>query len=351
MTRREFVLLALAMSRARAARAGGALPVRVGVFGLFRPTRLAVRSGDGAPLALLADRDAAVLRGGEVANLRISDAAVEVSARGRVVVASAVRIAGADGGATRIEVEVPGRIRRTFRGRLDAQTMAGELRPVVTMDLETAVASVVAAEQTTFAAAAALEAQAIAARSYFVAAPHRHRDADCCDTTHCQFLREPPAAASAAARAADETRDLVLAFRRRPFAALYSSSCGGRTQSLAEAGLAAGDGYPYFAVDCPTCARDAKAWDSRLSADPLATRLERDRSEGARLAVARRNGWSAVPGGRFDVHREGGAIVLHGRGAGHGIGLCQAGAAAMARDGASARDILAHYYPGAEVID
>ena len=38
-----------------------------------------------------------------------------------------------------------------------------------------------------------------------------------------------------------------------------------------------------------------------------------------------------------------------GRGWGHGLGLCQAGAYGMAAAGAGYRDILAHYYPGTEI--
>jgi len=37
-------------------------------------------------------------------------------------------------------------------------------------------------------------------------------------------------------------------------------------------------------------------------------------------------------------------------GQGHGIGLCEAGARAMAAAGADYRQILAHYYPNATVI-
>jgi SpoIID/LytB domain protein len=36
---------------------------------------------------------------------------------------------------------------------------------------------------------------------------------------------------------------------------------------------------------------------------------------------------------------------LEGVGVGHGIGLCQRGAADMARNGASFLEILEHYYP------
>ena len=57
---------------------------------------------------------------------------------------------------------------------------------------ETAVASIVAAESTADTPFEALKAQAVATRSYLIASRGRHRDFDFCDTTHCQFLREPP---------------------------------------------------------------------------------------------------------------------------------------------------------------
>ncbi len=44
-------------------------------------------------------------------------------------------------------------------------------------------------------------------------------------------------------------------------------------------------------------------------------------------------------------------IRLAGRGWGHGVGLCQIGAAVMASEGYGYREILAHYYPGAEISD
>lgn len=42
-------------------------------------------------------------------------------------------------------------------------------------------------------------------------------------------------------------------------------------------------------------------------------------------------------------------FVLHGAGWGHGVGLCQIGAALMAERGADFRQILAHYYRGAQL--
>ena len=42
-------------------------------------------------------------------------------------------------------------------------------------------------------------------------------------------------------------------------------------------------------------------------------------------------------------------IVLNGKGWGHGVGMCQIGAAVMGYKGYSYHDILTHYYPGAEI--
>ncbi|MEO2045019.1 MAG: SpoIID/LytB domain-containing protein [Pirellulales bacterium] len=44
------------------------------------------------------------------------------------------------------------------------------------------------------------------------------------------------------------------------------------------------------------------------------------------------------------------AFILKGAGWGHGVGLCQIGAAVMACQGIQAEDILQHYYPGTELV-
>lgn len=51
----------------------------------------------------------------------------------------------------------------------------------------------------------------------------------------------------------------------------------------------------------------------------------------------------------FVVEREGTDFILHGAGWGHGVGLCQIGAAMMARQGYDYRAILSHYFPTTEL--
>jgi stage II sporulation protein D len=236
-------------------------------------------------------------------------------------------------------VEVPGKLRRSYRGALTIDAAGRCLRCVVGIERELAVASIVAAESPPHSASDALAAQAIAARSFLAGATAAHVGADFCDTTHCQFLREPPPSDSAFTTAARRTSGLVLQFRdpaderATTLAAMYSRSCGGRTRTLAELGLPA-RGYPYYAVECAFCRAHPERWQRDLAAST-------PQGERARLDYNRIHGWSALPGHIDSVAASG----VVGRGVGHGLGLCQLGAADMAARGESFADILAHYYP------
>ena len=52
----------------------------------------------------------------------------------------------------------------------------------------------------------------------------------------------------------------------------------------------------------------------------------------------------------FTVRFEADRVVFHGAGWGHGVGLCQIGAAVMATQGFSAEEILIHYFTGVEIL-
>lgn len=60
---------------------------------------------------------------------------------------------------------------------------------------------------------------------------------------------------------------------------------------------------------------------------------------------------ASLPHPALDADSPSGTIVLHGRGWGHGVGLCQIGAAVMASKGYGYKSILSHYYPGTSVTD
>jgi len=64
-----------------------------------------------------------------------------------------------------------------------------------------------------------------------------------------------------------------------------------------------------------------------------------------RRALSRTHLYSSA----FVVDKEPGRFVLRGAGWGHGVGLCQIGAAVMANDGKTYTEILRHYYRGTTV--
>jgi len=75
------------------------------------------------------------------------------------------------------------------------------------------------------------------------------------------------------------------------------------------------------------------------------------RGEASRLAVDRRLGWDAIPSNNFTMRTTAQGVVLEGAGQGHGIGLCQQGAKAMAQTAAGFREILVHYYPNTTLTE
>ena len=214
-----------------------------------------------------------------------------IEGNNRVRLRSATRVTGVDGTEASFWLSVPGKIRREFRGRLEIIVKGSQLQAIVEMDRETAVASIVAAEMPR-GPFEAQKAQAVVARSFLIAAHGRHDGFDFCDTTHCQFLREFPPERSPARRAQEETRGVAITYQGRVLAALYSADCSGRTQTLADAGWR-DEAYPYFAVECP----------------------------------------------------------VRGPVSGHRLGMCQAGAADLARHGKTFREILGHYFPATSLED
>jgi SpoIID/LytB domain protein len=69
---------------------------------------------------------------------------------------------------------------------------------------------------------------------------------------------------------------------------------------------------------------------------------------GKELEIRRALSRSHLYSSAFEVHRQNGRFILQGSGWGHGVGLCQIGAAVMANEGRGYREILGHYYPGTE---
>lgn len=322
--------------------------VRIGVLGLFHPHEVKLHASRNEAVVIHAAGQTFVLEPDShmAASLYISNDELLLEFGGHVLRPAELHAAARNDGVVSFLLTVPGKVTRTYRGRLDVKAAHGEVLPMVTMDLETAVASAVAAESDSQASLEALKAQAVVARSYFLAGGGRHHDFGFCDLTHCQFLREPPAQDSSAAVATRGTRGIVLTYEEKPFAPMFSRSCGGHTRTPAELGLP-GNAYPYFSVLCEFCYQSPFRWTRRLTLEDSALI---GKGESGRLAIGRRLGWNAVPSNNFHSRQEGQEVILEGKGQGHGIGLCQRGARAMADEGSTFREILNHYFPNTSLM-
>jgi len=348
-----WMVLALVSSKAALAQDH---TVEIGVLSLFHPKELLLRPVNGSALALEMDsngeRQRHVLKSYDAAAvIQVVDDQVEVRcAAFETLRGTTLRMSGVVDGMNAFVLEVRGRLRRQYTGTLRVRIRTGILEPVVTMPLETAVASVVQAETQPGATLEALKAQAVASRSFLVARQSGHVDFDFCDTTHCQFLRASPAANSLAAKATKATSGLVLMYQNSnsvevPLAAMYARSCGGKTRTLQEIGVSPNRGYPYYSVHCDYCSHHPETWQRTVDVHGIST--ERERLEWNRI-----HGWGAIPSIPIDVSKGVAAHsekVLTGRGTGHGLGLCQLGAADMGRRGATFTEILSHYYPNTRI--
>src|SRR5256714_1080289 len=121
---------------------------------------------------------------------------------------------------------------KAYRGRIEVfANRRGSLTVVNVIGLEDYVRGVVPNELS-FPALEALKAQAIAARTY--ALKNRGQFApegfDLLPTTRSQVYRGLTSETSLTTRAVDETRGVVATYNGEPINALYTSTCGGRTE-------------------------------------------------------------------------------------------------------------------------
>lgn len=281
----------------------------------------------------------------------------------------------------------------TLRNPLRITARAGELVMAVTLPIETYVERVVASESGPEDTTESLKALAIVVRSFALHQPHGHADYDLCDSTHCQLLHwggnsgRGLAAHDATLATAGET----LFFHGQRAQGWFHQNCGGRTASPDEVWPANGPGRELAAKPMPwltshsdpyCTASGAREWSADLSLPNLtaalakaglvrpgwtsltvARRGESGRAvtlqidaaqisaEDFRLAVGRGFGWGKILSSWFEVSRQGDHFLFHGRGSGHGVGLCQAGAAAMSAQGRDTTQILTQYFPGAVAAD
>jgi stage II sporulation protein D len=265
---------------------------------------------------------------------------------------------------------------RRYPGVLRVVREGAWLRLVDVVELEDYVAQAV---QTAWPVAppAALEAQAVVARTFALASLRRHaaHGFQLCDTTHCQVYGGAPAEAAASGAAARTQGQVLLAGGVALRPTLAHAACGGHTSRAEDVFGEPGAGLDVEDLEkgAPRCAdapdfrwersveRTALGPESELQAVEV---LRRDaggrvlevRVLGRRMTGEALRAWLAalpegveLPSARFTVIASEGEVRFTGTGQGHGVGLCQAGAAALAQRHLGVAEILKRYFPGARL--
>jgi stage II sporulation protein D len=278
---------------------------------------------------------------------------------------------------------VVGEVSRRYPAQLIITTERDVLRLINLVDVEAYLPSVVQAEASGLPPAA-LEAQAIVSRTFALAGRKRHERAGyhLCDLTHCQWYRglTQGGEASAAEDAVKKTKGQVLlvgGIALKP--AFFHAACGGRTSSASDVFHEAGAGGSIddATKEGPAC-RGAPDFSWSFEADrvELAKALGVPAEGDAFVALARDRGGRVLEVSVFGKRMDGGefssrmgrafgwqalrslavtaeeveqTVTFRGRGLGHGVGLCQHGARALAEKGFDAKKLLLRYFPDCQV--
>ena len=237
-----------------------------------------------------------------------------------------------------------------------------------------------------------------------------HKHFDVCADDHCQrYQGLTRAAGSTVRRVIDRTWGQVLTYDGQLCDARFSKCCGGKMESFSTCWE--DKDYPYLLplADTPghyehgECFCDTQdksilsqvlnnydqetvdfyRWTVEYGKDELSELIERksgvrigrlvsmkplDRGESGRiykleivgsekmvvvgkeLEIRRILSETHLKSSAFEVQITDEKVILHGSGWGHGVGLCQIGAAVMATKGYGYRQILEHYYPGTTLM-
>jgi stage II sporulation protein D len=290
-----------------------------------------------------------------------------------------------------------------YRGklRLLVSPNGGSFDAINLVPPEPYLAGVVGAEMPDYWEIQALEAQAVAARTYCFYIKKRFgtaRNWDLKQTAANQVYRGVSAESAQVWQAVNQTKGQVLVCRQPDgtediFPAYYSSTCGGHTENSKNV---FGDSFePLVGVPCPYCRDVAKPkfffWPMlQLNKHDVITKLVRkypalsrlgkithirvadqsDYGQYSRLTkielldAAGKSDFVRAEDFRLTVDPTGSRFrstickivdwrdkwaFLSGRGWGHGVGMCQCGAEGMARQGKTEEQILSYYYPGSRI--
>lgn len=257
----------------------------------------------------------------------------------------------------------------------------GKLLVVNYIDIEDYLFGVLQHEVSFWWPYAALEAQAIAARTYalYQAEINTGRDYDLTNDTFSQVYGGAAKERYRAKKAVIKTQSKVLTCDGKIFPAYYHATCGGRTEDSSE--LWNIDLPPLKGVKCDWCKNSPHYyWETEMSLETIEKKLAvkeykisgildiapveiNNQNRIRKLKITHTKGFEEIPVNKFrlvvgpkqirstnfKIEIKDKKAFFKGYGWGHGVGLCQWGAFFMAKDGFDAEEILNYYYPSAKI--
>jgi len=267
-------------------------------------------------------------------------------------------------------------------GAVEVSHRGSKLLVVNRVGLEEYVAGVVSGEINTKWHVEALKAQAVAARTYVMYKSMLNSDEpyDVVSSVQDQVYRGRAHINKRVWEAVSRTRGRVVTYDHRPIYAAYSSTAAGPTE----------DALYVWALDLPylkgvECPFDKKApryrWRTAIPLETLEQRLRKEEFHVGTIAtitpytftpsgrvdririlhsrgqtilrgqdLRRVVGYSKIFSTKFQIEQFGHEIIISGKGAGHGVGMCQWGMKEMAELGYTYEAILQYYYPGTTLL-
>lgn len=270
---------------------------------------------------------------------------------------------------------------RRFRGIIEVRKRGERLLVINELDIEDYLKGVVPIEVSSSWSMEALKAQAVVSRTYalYQREANINKDYHLVSTVMDQAYNGKDAEDPRTSRAVSATEGIVLRYNGELILAAFHSTSSGSTE----------DGSNLWPMDLPylkgvECPFDQSSpfyqWKKKIGLAEIESAI---RSNGYKIgAIAnitpylwsksarvmglriihsggelllrgedlrRLVGYSKLPSANFEIDEIGREISFSGKGAGHGIGMCQWGAKEMAEMGFRYQEILRYYFSGIEI--
>lgn len=280
----------------------------------------------------------------------------------------------------------------TFGGLEDesaqVSVLMSDTQKIEKMDINDYIFGVVAAEMPALYEKEALKAQAVAAYTYTLNRAQQNSDkpydiTDSPATDQCYISKEKAQekwgenAAEYEEKikgAISEVEGEYIAYNKKPILALYHAISGGKTESCK---AVFGQDLPYLTVCDSIGDLTAKGYLQTVEftaaelKEKLANKVSLSSDEGEWIGEIkhRDNGYTesikicgksltgtelraalSLRSANFDAEYKNGKFVFTTRGYGHGVGMSQAGAQHLAKQGGTYKEILLWYYKDCEIV-